>query len=344
MGNLLSRQKLASSEQTKSANPSLHIRNIDYRQLEESTYQYRELTPESVHRLANIILLDGRVWEPLIVRKKNSDTFEILSGHKRYRACKYLVEELQEESFSMIPCCVMDLDNVRAEFAVYSTNSYDQKTPYEITKEIEGMKHLLDAYPDTFHRPKGKRTVQMIAEELHLTPTTVKVHQAISNRLGTAGMEQYKEGNLTKEAAYQLSKLPKENQEEVLKEGITSAKEIKKAVKKTISVSESDTKPEQENPVSDSDTEESEPGTFNFSGYKKEKTKPKQLDQNKNKIINPQEETLQEAVHIGICPFCKRRLIFESGFNFCGYCGHEVLWILEEGGVERKYGYDQSET
>ncbi|MGN0362957.1 MAG: ParB/RepB/Spo0J family partition protein [Bilifractor sp.] len=323
MGNLLSRQKLASSEQTKSTNPSLHIRNIDYRQLEESTYQYRELTPESVHRLANIILLDGRVWEPLIVRKKNSDTFEILSGHKRYRACKYLVEELQEESFSMIPCCVMDLDNVRAEFAVYSTNSYDQKTPYEITKEIEGMKHLLDAYPDTFQRPKGKRTVQMIAEELHLTPTTVKVHQAISNRLGSAGMEQYKEGNLTKEAAYQLSKLPEENQEEVLKEGITSAKEIKKAVKKTISVSESDTKTEQENPVSDSDTngidmeeeDEDDPTIFRMP-----------VKNDPNRISAMTEEKMEGTVMVGTCPVCGKKLIFESAPNFCGYCGKQIEW------------------
>lgn len=325
MGNLLSRQKLASSEQTKSTNPSLHIRNIDYRQLEESTYQYRELTPESVHRLANIILLDGRVWEPLIVRKKNSDTFEILSGHKRYRACKYLVEDLKEESFSMIPCCVMDLDNVRAEFAVYSTNSYDQKTPYEITKEIEGMKHLLDAYPDTFQRPKGKRTVQMIAEELHLTPTTVKVHQAISNRLGSAGMEQYKAGNLTKEAAYQLSKLPEESQEEVLKEGVTSAKEIKKVVQKTNRVSDSDTKPEQENPVSESDTkgkdvdmeeeDEDDPTIFRMP-----------VKNNQNRISKMTEEKMEETVMVGTCPFCGKKLIFESAPNFCGYCGKQIEW------------------
>ena len=337
MGRLQRIQAMSTFAEPKSTTPSLHIRNIDYHQLEESPYQYRDLTPESVHRLADIILLDGRVLEPLIVRKKAGDTFEILSGHKRYRVCKYLVEEEQEESFSMIPCCVMnDMDDVRAEFTVYSTNAYDQKTSYEITQEINGMKKLLDSYPETFQRPKGKRTVEMIAEELHLSPSTVKIHQAISNRLGESGMEQYKDGALTQDAAYELSKLPVEKQDSLLEKGVTSAKEIKKSSKKV------EPKPS----VSNSDAEESEPGTFQFSRKtdKTEKNEPKQLDQNKNKIINPQKETLQEAVHIGICPFCKRRLIFESGFNFCGYCGHEVLWILEEGGVERKYGYDQSET
>lgn len=332
MGRLQRIQEMSSYAEPKATTPSLHIRNIDYHQLEESSFQYRDLTPESVHRLADIILLDGRVLEPLIVRKKAGDTFEILSGHKRYRACKYLVEEEQEESFSMIPCCVMnDMDDVRAEFTVYSTNAYDQKTSYEITQEINGMKKLLDSYPETFQRPKGKRTVEMIAEELHLSPSTVKIHQAISNRLGESGMEQYKDGALTKDAAYELSKLPVEKQDSLLEKGVTTAKEIKKSSKKV----------EPKHSVSNSDTEESEPGTFNFSGYKTGKTKPKQLDQNKNKIINPQEETLQEAVHIGICPFCKRRLIFESGFNFCGYCGSEVLWVLEEGGEEKKYGIEE---
>lgn len=334
MGRLQRIQAMSSFAEPKATTPSLHIRNIDYHQLEESPYQYRDLTPESVHRLADIILLDGRVLEPLIVRKKAGDTFEILSGHKRYRASKYLVEEEQEESFSMIPCCVMnDMDDVRAEFTVYSTNAYDQKTSYEITQEINGMKKLLDSYPETFQRPKGKRTVEMIAEELHLSPSTVKIHQAISNRLGESGMEQYKDGALTQDAAYELSKLPVEKQDSLLEKGVTSAKEIKKSSKKV----------EPEHFVSDSDTEESEPGTFQFSRKtdKTEKNEPKQLDQNKNKIINPQKETLQEAVHIGICPFCKRRLIFESGFNFCGYCGSEVLWVLEEGGEEKKYGIEE---
>ena len=318
MGRLQRIQAMSSFAEPKATTPSLHIRNIDYHQLEESPYQYRDLTPESVHRLADIILLDGRVLEPLIVRKKAGDTFEILSGHKRYRACKYLVEEEQEESFSMIPCCVMnDMDDVRAEFTVYSTNAYDQKTQktsYEITQEINGMKKLLDSYPATFQRPKGKRTVEMIAEELHLSPSTVKIHQAISNRLGESGMEQYKEGSLTKDAAYELSKLPVEKQDSLLEKGVTSAKEIKQSIKKV----------EPELSVSNSDTEESEPGTFQFSRKtdKTEKNEPKQLDQNKS----------------------RRRLIFESGFNFCGYCGSQVLWVLEEGGEEKKYGIEEEEN
>lgn len=344
MGRLQRIQGMSSFAETKANTPSLHIRNIDYHQLEESPYQYRDLTPESVHRLADIILLDGRVLEPLIVRKKAGDTFEILSGHKRYRACKYLVEKEQEESFSMIPCCVMnDMDDVRAEFTVYSTNAYEQKTSYEITQEINGMKKLLDSYPETFQRPKGKRTVEMIAEELHLSPSTVKVHQAISNRLGESGMEQYKEGSLTKDAAYELSKLPVEKQDSLLEKGVTTAKEIKKTVEK----------PKRENPVSDSDT--SEPGIFDFSHIKTnetEKTESKEPGFNKpvvsstkkkNRIINPQKQKLEEAVYVGTCPFCKSRLIFDSGFNYCGFCGHEVLWILEEGGEEKKYGFDEEE-
>ena len=159
------------------------IRNIDYKKLFESPFQYRKFSDSDVSKLASLILMDGRVLEPLIVRKKGGDSFEILSGHKRHSACKYLVEELGEEQFSMIPCSVLELDDIKAEFCVYSTNGYGVKTSYEQMKEIEGMTKLLTEHKDSFPRPKGKRTVEIIAEELNLSRSTVTDFQRYQKRV-----------------------------------------------------------------------------------------------------------------------------------------------------------------
>ena len=43
----------------------------------------------------------------------------------------------------MIPCCIRAMNDIKAEFSVYSTNGYENKSPYEKMKEIEGMARLM---------------------------------------------------------------------------------------------------------------------------------------------------------------------------------------------------------
>lgn len=311
-----------SSSSPKNQN-ALHIRYIDYQNLEESAYQYRDLTEESVRHLADLIFLDGKVLEPLIVRRKEKDRFEILSGHKRYRACKLLVEADQEESFRMLPCCVLDLDNIHAEFAVYSTNGYDQKTPYEITQEIDGLKRLITSHPDMFPHPKGVRTVDMIAEELHISSTTVKVHQAISNRLSDDGMEQYKEGKISKEAAYELSKLPEESQKKMLDNGVTIAKDIRKKAEEKMKIEENKAPEEIEESEGLIDPDDLPiPGQMDISDYLPDEEKD-------NRVVKPFFDKIP-VLHdwLGDCPACGQRLKRSTNENFCGTCGCRVKWIV----------------
>ena len=70
----------------------MHPQLISIKNLEESKLQYRDIPQEDVEKLADLIELDGEVLQPLLVRKAGADTYEILAGHKRYRACKYLSE------------------------------------------------------------------------------------------------------------------------------------------------------------------------------------------------------------------------------------------------------------
>lgn len=151
----------------------MHPQLVSIKKLEESKLQYRDIPQEDVEKLADLIELDGEVLQPLLVRKAGADTYEILAGHKRYRACRYLAEEKGLEQFGMIPCYVKAMTDAQAEFAVYSTNGYNRKTDYEIMREVEGMSRLLKENPELFPEAASGRLVEKLASVMNIEFFTI---------------------------------------------------------------------------------------------------------------------------------------------------------------------------
>ena len=108
------------------------------------------LTRQRVQALADLISIDGEVLQDLLVRKIDTDEYEIIVGNHRYLACKELVEVRGKSEFEFLPCIVMNISKVRERFMKFSSNGYDQKTDYEIMTEIEEEKYLLTHYPEEF--------------------------------------------------------------------------------------------------------------------------------------------------------------------------------------------------
>lgn len=209
------------------------ITSIHYTKLITSAYQYRNRTSEHINNLAELLLADGKILEPVIVRKAGAsmDEYEIISGHKRVLASKKLVED-GNDSFEFVPCLVEDLSDIRAEFAVYSTNGYDEKTPYEIMCEIEGMTRLLKEHPEEFPEFEGKgRLVEKLSSKLNISRSVISDYKNIAHNLGKEGMEKFKAGEIDKSAAVTLSSLPKKQQDKLLAQGLRKREEIKQAVK-----------------------------------------------------------------------------------------------------------------
>lgn len=207
---------------------SQKIKRIHYSKIIESSYQYRDRTDDVVGALADLIKADGKVLEPCIVRKSGGDTYELIAGHKRRRACIYLAEQEGMEQFELIPCIEEDMTDVRAEFAVYSSNGYDEKTPYEIMREIEGMSRLLTEHPEEFPEFAGKgRLVEKLASQLQMSRSVVSDYKNISHNLGGKGMEAFKDGRLDKSAAVTLASMPEKDQDEIIEQGLTKREEIK---------------------------------------------------------------------------------------------------------------------
>lgn len=228
LDNFFSNNKSEKIEQilTKKMHPQL----ISIRKLEESKLQYRDIPQEDTERLADLIELDGEVLQPLLVRKSGADTYEILAGHKRFRACKLLSSKGLEQ-FSLVPCYVKTMSDAQAEFAVYSTNGYNRKTDYEIMREVEGMSRLLKENPELFPEAASGRLVEKLAKIMNMSKTTVQEYKTIANNLADEAMDKFKNNEITKESAKTLACLSSEEQQQVIATGVTETKDIKEAAK-----------------------------------------------------------------------------------------------------------------
>lgn len=220
--------------------PSRVTKWIHYSKLKDNPAQYRYgRTPEErkalqaearkkEEALAELIEADGEVLQDLLVRKIDTDEYEIIAGHHRRGACRILVEERGKEQYAMLPCLIRNISDVRSEFAVYSSNGYAQKTDYEIMCEIEGMKHLLETYPEEFPEVPTGRMVERLGQILGMKKSTVGEYLTISKNLGEKGMEKFQGGEMTKSAAVAISGMSEEEQDELIDRGITTHTEIKK--------------------------------------------------------------------------------------------------------------------
>lgn len=203
------------------------ISSLHYEKLSRSPHQYREFTRGDVEQLADIIAADGGILQPLLVRRSDADQYEILAGHKRWEAARVLAEERGLEKYAFLPCIVTNVDDVHARFSVVSTNARPQQSPYETLHEIEEMRMLLTEYPEAFLDLQGGRMVERLAEQLHMSRSTVSEYRSIANNLGEKGMEAFKAGMIGKSAAVSLAGIPEEEQDVLLEEGKLTDTEIR---------------------------------------------------------------------------------------------------------------------
>lgn len=221
--------KVFSDEVKKAApHPKRETKWIHYTKLIDHQAQYcNEKNRLEIESLADLIDADEGVTQNLLVRKVDTDEYEIIAGHKRRRACKLLVEERGKKEYEFLPCTIEHLTDVRAEFQLYSSNRFHDKDDYEKMHELERMKYLLETYPEEFPHLQTGRMVERLAKQMNLKRTTVGEYLTIAKNLGKKGKAEFKSGSLKKSAAVELAALPEKEQEELLAQGVTSHKEIK---------------------------------------------------------------------------------------------------------------------
>ena len=216
--------------------PKKNFKWIHYTKLHPHPKQYRMGTTaeeiaqfrERVTALAWLIRADGKVLDNLNVRRTGPDEYEIIAGHHRMEACRYLAEEEGQEQFAFLPCDIENISDVRAEFELYSSNGYSKKTDYEIMHELEQMKYLISHYPEEFPELQTGRMVERLAKKFGKKRSTVSEYMKISKNLCEDAMLQFKVGRIDKSAAVELASFTAEEQKAILDQGFVKRKDILK--------------------------------------------------------------------------------------------------------------------
>ena len=114
------------------------------------------------------------ILSPLIVRPMMEGYYEIISGHRRRYAAKILgytkVPVIIRKMKSDEAVIAMVDSNLQREYVSPSEKAFAYKMKYDVLKRVNGKPQggIVD------HRPKGKRTIEVLADEYGESPKQVQ--------------------------------------------------------------------------------------------------------------------------------------------------------------------------
>lgn len=247
------------AERPKKEGNSFGIVMVHYSRLIPS--ESNNYSVDNIRELANMIKLSGGVKQNLLARKKTPEEYELIAGHRRRLAVKYLVEEEGLEEFAMLPVHVEKSGDILSEIDLILTNCgarerSDWEKMMEVTRLAELMKAMQtgteeeqERFRQLFGRDPGttggRELRKLIADTLGLSETKVANLNHINSSLAPELKERFEGGEIGVSVANEAAGLPAEKQQELAKKP-----EIRLA----------DVKAEKKKAVSDSDTEEQIPG------------------------------------------------------------------------------------
>lgn len=211
---------------------------------------------QDIEELSNLILAVGLIENMAVTYDPcEKGEYRIISGEMRWRALNLLLEKGYSE-FEVATCQILTPAEEHEEMVqIIVANSYRTKNIKDQLEEAQKLKESLQYMKEhglTLQGMKldGKKIRDVVANIMKLSGTKVAQIDGINSNLLPEFVEQLKEGKLTFSAAYELSGMPKEDQEEMLKaheEGEAPTwKEVREAKRtEPEEVSESDTLPGQ---------------------------------------------------------------------------------------------------
>lgn len=189
-----------------------------------------------IEELADSFLAVGQ-QQPTVLARINGE-YRIVSGHRRNLANKLLLEKGYKE-YEKVRYLYKDMTEATLELSLIIGNAYNRElTAYEKTIQAERLKKaLIRAKEEDGLEVKG-RMRDIIADLLNESATNIQRMEQINNNLCDEAKEEFKSGTLGITAAYETSKLPEDEQKEIV-ENVKSgsnirAKEIAKKVAETI--------------------------------------------------------------------------------------------------------------
>lgn len=249
------------TERPKKEGSSFGIVMVHYTRLIPS--ENNNYSVDNIRELANMIKLSGGIKQNLLARKKTPEEYELIAGHRRRLAVKYLVEEEGLQEYAMLPVHVEKTGDVLSEIDLLLTNcAARERSDWEKMMEVTRLTELVKAmqtgteeeqerFRQLFGRDPGmtggRELRKLIAETLGLSETKVANLNHINSSLSPELKERFEGGEIGVSVANEAAGLPAEKQQELAKKEEIKLADVKAA--KEEAVSESDTGKEQEQVV-----------------------------------------------------------------------------------------------
>lgn len=185
------------------------IKQIDVNLLVEHPDNFYDVS--DVTELKQAIVMAGGVRQNLIVEPVDGGKYRIVSGHRRCKAVKELLDE-HAGIPSTVPCEIETDPNV-AQLLLITTNSSTRKlTAWERIEQYTQLESLYRYFKAQNKLPGRKR--EALAKLLQEGPTNVARLKVISDNKNPALVDMLKQDRIGISAAYELCKLPPDVQEE----------------------------------------------------------------------------------------------------------------------------------
>lgn len=185
------------------------IKLIDVSLLVEHPDNFYDVS--DVTELKQAIVMAGGVRQNLIVEPIDGGKYRIVSGHRRCKAVKELLDEHAGVP-STVPCEIETDPNV-AQLLLITTNSSTRKlTAWERIEQYTQLESLYRYFKAQNKLPGRKR--EALAKLLQEGPTNVARLKVISDNKNPALIELLKQDRIGISAAYELCKLPPDAEKE----------------------------------------------------------------------------------------------------------------------------------
>ena len=207
--------------------PPLKVVSLNINDLIPSNNNFYSV--ENIKELKMSIEMFG-VLQNLTVKPLDNGRYEIVSGHRRHKACMELVAEGKTE-FEYIPCGIQtEQDEIKEHILLIMTNSTARElSDWEKMKQAEELRESFESLKKRENLPGRVR--DLVAEALNTSPTQIARLNAIDNNLTPEFKEEFKQGKIGTSAAYELSGMSTEQQKKEYsyyrESGSVSASEIK---------------------------------------------------------------------------------------------------------------------
>lgn len=182
---------------------------------------------EKIEELADSIELAGGVMHNLVVREPDADgRYQIISGERRWTACKHLVEQGKEQ-YSEVGCLiehVHDEDTLQL-MLVLANSTARQLSDAEKMRQAETLTAVL-----TRMRKEGKvqgRVREIVGKMLKTTSGQLARYHAIQANLQGGLRDRFERGEVGVSVAYEASKLDKAGQDAVAEKAETQPVTLK---------------------------------------------------------------------------------------------------------------------